>query len=249
MRLTESTFGHSGGIRNLGTTCYLNSLLQVLKAIPPFTDTLDKHTCNQQNCLSCALQNTLVSISPTRTACALPFIKAFHLVQPDWPFAQQNDPGELFNALLYALPSLENTFSFRQRTRMTCPRCGHSYNLPSTSKNSLMVPITGHEASVQDCLDAYFIEEDLDGNNMARCDVCNSNQPQQKQLQLLGGGPFLIVALNRFHYDRSLGMTHKLTTPVGINSAIMLNVHQIDAEAHNQVRHFLSLSDKVLTIT
>lgn len=93
-------------------------------------------------------------------------------------------------------------FQGQLRSTLKCLKCKHK-----TQKFDcfmyLSLPIPDHDESptIQDCIEEYTKEEELDEPNWWECDVCKKKQPSTKKIDIWKLPVILIVHLKRFSYD------------------------------------------------
>lgn len=125
--------GLGAGLRNMGNTCYLNSVLQCLAYAPPFANycvSSDRHSnsCRAAGyCVLCSLEKLLLKMIDSRDKVLEPEIAAFvQKLSPTFRYMEQQDAHELLLQLCDAAhkcilkmhpdvpPSLKNTTFVQQ---------------------------------------------------------------------------------------------------------------------------------------
>ena len=199
------------GLRNLGNTCYVNSVLQcllanaafraaVLAAAPPLSD----------DPVVGALRELFVQMlcgasDPVDPAALTAALQLDHAVQQD---------GQEFMKLFLTL--LEHKFAAQPELRgviqglfrgqvgyqTVCQACHTPSDSSRRSDNfyELDVPVRGF-ASLQESLTALTAPELLDGDNQYHCDRCGGKRDATRQLCVRELSPVLCLSLQRFVFD------------------------------------------------
>ncbi|KAB5515425.1 hypothetical protein PHYPO_G00249580 [Pangasianodon hypophthalmus] len=211
------------GIRNQGSTCYLNSLLQTLLHTPEFREELfslgpeelgkleDKDKPDAKvRLIPLELQNLFARLllldEQTTTTTAL--TESFGWTNSE-EMAQQ-DVQELNRILFSALESsLVGTSgsSLIQRlyhgTLINIITCNECHNISERQEDflDLTVCVRG-VSSLEEALWSMFVEEEVfEGNNLYRCSRCDRLVNATKSAKLRKLPPFLTVSLLRFSFD------------------------------------------------
>eukprot|EP00911_Craspedida_sp_UC1_P002874 UC1_evm3s2103 len=94
---------------------------------------------------------------------------------------------------------------------VTCRYCGNSSRVHSHFWDlSLPLPrltpgqrrLSDMPCHLRDCLDAYFAQEVLDGENAFKCETCQTKRACTKQLSLTRAPQLLVLHLKRFSFTR-----------------------------------------------
>lgn len=205
------------GLRNLGSTCYVNAVLQFLFSVTAFRNAVFSASpaVVADDPVVSTLRHVFVSmmVGPTDPVDPGRLIEALQL-----DHAVQQD-GQEFMKLFLSL--LEQRFSAVDCSpfRKTIPglfrgRAGYvtvcqSCRQPSASSlrhdnfYELDVPVRGY-SSLQDSLQSLLSPELLCGDNQYFCEHCHSKQDATRQLRISVLPPLLCISLQRFVFDMTV---------------------------------------------
>ena len=217
--------------QNLGTTCYMNSLVQVLFATLPFRMAI----------LAEAGTPTSAVLESTRTAAddvpdPLEALKAVFTrlqrgrapaVDPSalmralgLPPGEQQDVGEFARLLLQLLEQrlqttttvVRDLFTGHGTFVTTCAQCGQQRRLPN-EVTELVLNVQDVD-TLEDALRRYLAVEHLTGADRYLCERCEAKQDATRQLELDALPPVLMVQLARFVFDPVKLEKRKLARPI-----------------------------------
>jgi ubiquitin C-terminal hydrolase len=237
------------GLRNLGNTCYVNSVLQCLFANTAFRNTVyaaappvseDPVVKALKELFLEMQQGPATPVDPAPLATAL---QLDHAVQQD---------GQEFMKLLLTLlehrfasqPNLhgviQNLFRGQSGYETLCMTCNTPSESSSRSDNfyELDVPVRGFK-SLDASLTSLLSPEILEGDNQFSCDRCAMKRDATRRLQVRSLPPMLCLSLQRFVYDFVKGdrvkATDKFAFPLELPaSALVGGIEQQGKEEENQ---------------
>lgn len=208
------------GLQNMGSTCYLNSILQILLHNNAFVTWLLHdvgHSC--KDCFTCALSETLQdTINKSLLTVVEPSMmvkkvsELSHLFLP----GAENDAHEFLRLLLSKLQEeytsrfqhlqldirskettpINTVFGGYLRTEVTCLNC-HNISLTLQQFMDISVDVAGH-TNLDACLKAFFAPEKIAGY---RCDECEMVVDVSRQYFLEIPPSTLCVHFKRFGTD------------------------------------------------
>jgi len=254
----NSTIGLRGLI-NLGHTCFMNCIVQVLIHTPLLRDHFlsDCHICQfheANQCIVCEF-NRLFQEFFSGDGSPLSLHKLLHMI---WTHAhhlagyEQQDAHEFFIAVLDLLhrhliyktslnPAnctciVDSIFTGKLQSDVVCQVCkGVSTTVDPFWDISLDLPTVSLQngvaqpISLQDCLQRFTQAEALGSGAKIRCSRCNSNQESTKQLTMQKLPVVASFHLKRFEHSSRLHK--KITTRV--NFPEMLNMSPFISHARN----------------
>ncbi|XP_059932886.1 uncharacterized protein si:ch211-212k18.13 isoform X9 [Gadus macrocephalus] len=186
------------GLRNQGSTCYLNSVLQVLFMTKEFRDAVQSFCHSESSYIDAHLKDLFRQLkngSPT-TECII-FKLGIENV------GQQQDAAQYFEKILsLASPKASQVFHGRLIHRTTCS-CGVS-TVEHNSFWTLNLPINNaHNGvyNVEDGLKRFFSQSKLTGDNQVYCDECAVKADTTTECAVELYPKVLVLLLKRFEFS------------------------------------------------
>ena len=245
------------GLKNMSSTCYMNSILQQFFMIPMLRETIlsigkeDKIDLNP-NTILYQLQLLFASLKAYDFKYYDP--KDFVIVSK-LSFYEQMDADEYYGLLidklendisnLYIKDKNKNNykdlfkyfFGIKLTDELFFTECNHKrfnesfcYNIQLEVKNY---------TNISDSLRNYFKTEIMTGDNKINCEECNTKRVCHKQLKIKNMPNILVISLKRFDYDYKKMIKFKLNSyfefPFELNlSEFLLNQNNENAEKSNE---------------
>ncbi|KAM4564750.1 uncharacterized protein V3H82_013884 [Fundulus diaphanus] len=186
------------GLYNQGSTCYLNSVLQVLFMTKDFRDAVERYDCDAK-CLDFHLKELFDAlkcsmVTPYKLTDALGISRDF----------VQSDAAECFENILSRVtnPAASQLFQGMLTTKNRCSTC----NKETSAEN----PFWSLPLEMEDCyqdylvtdgIDNYFKESHLSGLNQLYCEHCSNKSDTTIKVEIKHHPEVLTLLLKRFKFD------------------------------------------------
>lgn len=268
IELIKEDFECPAGIKNLGATCYANSLLQALFAIPEFLSGLYQwrprllegsssrynsgsdagEKSKEAVCYQLQKLFTELQLTNKRFVDAADLLKAMDIAP-----VHQQDPQEfwsLFTSLVQdvlkksPVPSVaglvDDLFSGTQDNKKQCMTCMKEYPC-RTSFN--IIQVTPNCKTLEDSLGAYLEDEKLEDDNKYLCRHCNKKQNGVSKTSIVKLPPILVFHVLRFQYDCTTFSKKKIHTlfsfPMSLDMDKFVESGSGDREGKNRTKYEL----------
>ncbi|KAG2381391.1 hypothetical protein C9374_006380 [Naegleria lovaniensis] len=255
---------HFVGLKNQGSLCYLNSLIQVLYNIPAFRRIVFQWRYNkaihgdEEYCILFQLQHLFARLrmSEMKAIETVNLTKSF-----GWERSQsfeQQDSTEfmrvLFETLINEKLPIEEIFEGEYSDYVICSKCCNIGGR-KTKFLDLQLPVRGlkHlDASIAE----FQFEECLSGVNQYFCEKCNCKVDAKKGIKLLRTPDILSLHLKRFDIDyttfsriklnNQLVFPHVLDMNKYVNSAASFTSNELDVESLEAKYNIYTLQSVVI---
>ncbi|XP_036002250.1 ubiquitin carboxyl-terminal hydrolase 47 isoform X2 [Fundulus heteroclitus] len=207
------------GLYNQGSTCYLNSVLQVLFMTKDFRDAVERYDCDAK-CLDFHLKELFnelkgSTVSTYKLTVELGISRDF----------VQSDAAECFENILSRVtnPAASQLFQGTLTTKNRCSTC----NKETSAENpfwSLPLEMEDcfQEYLVRDGIENYFKESHLNESNQLYCEHCSTKSDTTIKVEMKHHPEVLTLLLKRFKFDY-LTMKHvKVTRHVKIPELLQI---------------------------
>ena len=220
------------GLKNMTSTCYLNSIIQQLYMIPTFRETIIKIDNPSKNNILYELQLLFSALKIYENPYYDP--KSF-VIANNLSFTEQMDAYEFYGILIDKIekdikdiycPKIDDKnweekkdsyeykdifnyfFGIKVLDELQFVDCGHKrYN--EFCYYNIQIEIKNFN-NIYDSLNNYFKAEVMDGDNKINCEECKTKRICHKRLLLKSLPNILVISFKRFEFDYETMLKFKL---------------------------------------
>lgn len=235
---------HPCGLNNLGNTCYVNSALQLLFALPPFRRALYRlEPALAEHSIVRELRDLFLQLhlGPKSSADPSDFVKSLSL-----DHTVQQDGQEFLKLLLTMLESKFSRSSLREVKevipslfrgtycyRTMCGQCQRASEGSSRVQFFYELPLQVQSCNtLHDSLMKALEAEHLSGDNQYLCEYCHQKVDATRQMVLGQLPPYLCLSLQRFVFNYQtmdkMKATSKLQFPLVLDLDQVVAMTQLD---------------------
>ena len=235
------------GLRNMSSTCYMNSILQQIFMIPMLRETILNINTDKQDTILYQLQLTFSALK----AYEFKYYDPKYLVTvSNLSFFEQMDADEYYGLLVdkletdinnLNLKNYQNLFKYFFGIKLTDElyfvECNHKRYNESLSYN-IQLEVKNYN-NIDDSLKNYFKTEIMGGDNKIICEECKTKRLCHKKLKLKTLPNILVISLKRFDYDYRNMTKFKLNNyfefPFELNmSEFLINKKETSEKKYNK---------------
>ena len=188
------------GLPNVGNSCYMNSILQIIANIPEIRNfLLNESNFGEKLTETVSAIVKAVSDSKSKTGVSRDLLKTVLKYFPEFRSYQQ-DPQEFLRKLLTKMKEkkCKDIFNGKIKSHVKCNTCNSiSTTTDDIEDISLTIPSTGEE-NLEDSLKKHFRPEVLKRDNCVNCFKCRKKQDSTKNLTIATTPDILCLHLKRF---------------------------------------------------
>ena len=219
------------GFKNVGNTCYANSILQALFALPLKWDIPSDANLHSPMLRSFTTIRSLVqkTNSPLDVSGFLWSIKRSFLSKDVvFDFNLQHDVPEVLqmflNDLLSFAPTFFNTFTSTISTQIVCSVCNNS---STKEENHTIIPLSV-ENSISQSLKKLLMPEALSGSNQWFCSRCQLKQDANRITFFSLLPEIIVIQLNRMQLAHNITQIRSPTEVVCFPELLKVPLHSED---------------------
>ncbi|ORX45038.1 cysteine proteinase [Piromyces finnis] len=252
------------GLRNLGNTCFLNSVLQCLTYTPPLTNILlasehGRKCKTQQFCMMCEMENHVAMALGSGKSSVVPRSIASRIknIAKHMRIGRQEDAHEflrfviegLQNSVLRGYEKLDNRiketnmiyqiFGGYLQSQVKCLECKYNSNTYDPCLD-LSLDFKGCD-SVKRALELFVKPELLSKGNKYKCERCKKLTNAQKQITIYQAPMVLTIQLKRFDFARSFYGGGKIGKFVSFDEVLNLSPYMTKSQQETPIYHLYAV--------
>ena len=235
------------GLRNMSSTCYMNSILQQFFMIPMLRETILSINTDKQDSILYQLQLTF---SALKTYEFKYYDPKYLVTVSNLSFFEQMDADEYYGLLVDKLETDINSlnaknyqnlfkyfFGIKLTNELYFVECNHKRYNESLSYN-IQLEVKNYN-NIVDSLKNYFKTEIMGGDNKIICEECKTKRLCHKKLKIKALPNILVISLKRFDYDFKNMTKFKLNNyfefPFELNmSEFLMNKNETSDKTNNK---------------
>ncbi|XP_069069919.1 ubiquitin carboxyl-terminal hydrolase 50-like isoform X2 [Pleurodeles waltl] len=208
------------GLRNEGSTCYLNSILECLFMTPEFTNSIlsERDVIVNADRTVKKVQKLFIDLRfGNSTPSTRKLMNSLGIES-----GKQQDVEEYFRFLLNSIPEkmeAQKLFHIQVVHSITCEKCNTKDVIPYTWL-SLPVSIKEENPSVQAAIDSFLKKLRFEGENRCYCENCGSKQDSISRNYFISLPRVLVIHLKRYEIYR--GHFQKKFTAVSVENSLKI---------------------------
>ncbi|KAL3046311.1 hypothetical protein OYC64_004342 [Pagothenia borchgrevinki] len=222
------------GLENQGSTCYLNSVLQVLFMTKDFREAVERFPSEKTEHIDLQLQS-LFGVLKSRTAKTKDITKKLGIKD----VYKQQDAAEYYEKILRLTSDDASKIFHGQLTHMTrCSSCGNKtgadgpfWHLPLALEGSY-----SQNFSVEKGIEEFFRASHFNGENQMYCDECRAKSDATTKCVIKHHPEVLTLLLKRFEFDPYYKRYVKVNCTVDVPCTLQIPENQT-YELYAMVEH------------
>jgi len=217
-------------ILNFGSTCYVNSIIQLILEIEPISNEILSYSGENKSLLALKYILFRLRYSAKSSIRTKNLVNNYELYEGCYiEKTVQGDAEEFFNTVLYkvqeAAVGLAGTLAINITTKLICD-CKEIKKIKEVC-SLLHLEVKGLE-SIEKSIEKYLSPEKFDESNALNCDMCHKKKIKQKEVMVDSWPNYLICALKRFKFNLQTGKTEKLLDDMVLRNKLELGGSQYE---------------------